>query len=94
MDHDLFIRVLSFPHDTVENCFLSDSAPTHSVQKRPSHNVPCDMVSETLYFLRGRAQEVVLISVSVVERKDLKKQRQKNGELLPHFVPLAQLHTT
>lgn len=94
MDHDLFIPLHSFLQDNMEICFLSDSASTHPVQKRCLCNVPSDMVNATLQFMRGTAQEVAVVSVSVAELQGFRQQRQKNGEPLPQFFPLAQFHTT
>ena len=94
MDRDLFIPVHSFLHDNMETCSLSDSVSTHPVQKRSPCNVPSDMINATLQFLRGMAQEVAVVSVSVAELKGFRQQRQKNGEPLPHVFPLAQFHTT
>lgn len=93
MDHGLFIPVHSFLHDNMETRFLSDSVSTHAIQKRSPCDVPSDMVNATLQFLWGMAQETI-VSVSVAELKGFRQQRQKNGEPLPHFFPLAAFHTT
>lgn len=51
------------------------------------------MVSATLQFLRGMAQEVEVLEVlSAAELKGFRQQREKNEEPLPHFFPLAQIH--
>jgi len=56
--------------------------------------ISIDRVEAALQFLRGMTQEVALAPISVAELSGYRQQRQKNGESLPHFLLLAQTHTS
>lgn len=68
--------------------------PPATLFRKDLHLIPSDMVSATLQFLRGMAQEVEVASLCCWIKGFQTTQRQKNEEPLPHFFSLAQFLIT